>query len=218
MNAHNQRVVADHNRKVDAHNRKVVNDYNQRVRANNDRPRREIPRLNSTSRTRHVAYRTSVTTLRQSFSQLETAADSASWAGSDDLFELSESDAANSVAALNALLAEPATDPARNDEIAVLRLGLGYPVEYGGRDAPISHQIIFTHECALARVPYRVSIQGSEMLGHCIVASALKPRSTASCRPSCQVRHCGVRGSANPTPARTCPTSALAPNSTAMSG
>jgi len=48
-------------------------------------------------------------------------------------------------------------------------LGLGYPVAYGGRAAPISHQIIFTEECAKARTPYRASVQGSEMLGHCIV-------------------------------------------------
>ena len=121
VNAHNQRVVADHNRKVDAHNRKVVNDHNQRVRAHNDRLRREVARLNLSSGTRHVTYRTSVATLRQSFSQLETAADSPTWAGSNDLFDLSESETANSVAALNALQAEDRTDPAHDDEIAVLR-------------------------------------------------------------------------------------------------
>ena len=48
-------------------------------------------------------------------------------------------------------------------------LGLGYPRACGGREAPISHQIIFTEECAKARTPYRASVQGSEMLGHCIV-------------------------------------------------
>ena len=48
-------------------------------------------------------------------------------------------------------------------------LGLGYPCACGGREAPISHQIIFTEECAKARTPYRASVQGSEMLGHCIV-------------------------------------------------
>lgn len=121
VNAHNQRVVADHNRKVDAHNRKVVNKYNQRARAHNDRLRREVARLNSTSGTRHVAYRTSVTTLRQSFAQLETAAEADNWRGSEDLFDLSESETANSVAALNALLAESATDVAHDSEIAALR-------------------------------------------------------------------------------------------------
>ena len=36
--------------------------------------------------------------------------------------------------------------------------------------APISHQIIFTDEYAKARAPYRVSVQGSEMLGPCLIA------------------------------------------------
>ncbi|HUZ10924.1 MAG TPA: acyl-CoA dehydrogenase family protein [Acidimicrobiales bacterium] len=48
-------------------------------------------------------------------------------------------------------------------------LGLGYPVAYGGRGASVGQQIIFTHECAKARAPYRVSVQGSEMLGPCLV-------------------------------------------------
>lgn len=121
VNAHNQRIVADHNRKVDAHNRKVVNEYNQRARAHNDSLRREVARLNSTPGTRHVAYRTSVTTLRQSFAQLETAAEADGWRGSEDLFDLSESETANSVAALNALLAEPETDGTHHSEIPSLR-------------------------------------------------------------------------------------------------
>jgi Predicted pPIWI-associating nuclease len=121
VNAHNQRVVADHNRKVDAHIRRVGNDYNQRVRAHNDRLRREVARLNSSSGTRHLTYRASVTILRQSFSRLETAADSATWAGSDDLLELSESETANSVATLNALLADDRANPVQDDEIAALR-------------------------------------------------------------------------------------------------
>lgn len=121
VNAHNQRLVADHNRKVDAHNRRVVSDYNQRVRAHNDRLRREVARLNARSATTHLTYRTSVTTLRQKFDVLEKAADSADWTGSEDLFDLSESETANSVAALNALLADPATTPAEAEEIAILR-------------------------------------------------------------------------------------------------
>lgn len=121
INAHNQRVVADHNRKAKAHNRKVVSDYNQRARAHNARLQREVARLNAQSTTRHTTYRTSVTTLRRTFSELETAADSAGWSGSEDLFELSESETANSVAALNALLTDPAADSADADEIAALR-------------------------------------------------------------------------------------------------
>lgn len=121
VNAHNQRAAADYNRKVDAHNRKVVSDYNKRARAHNDRLRREVARLNSMTTTSHTTYRTSVATLRQSFSQLETAADSSGWRGAEDLFELSESETANSVAALNALLEEPTTTPAQDDEVARLR-------------------------------------------------------------------------------------------------
>ena len=48
-------------------------------------------------------------------------------------------------------------------------LGLGFPAEYGGRPATVNELIIFTHECALARTPYRASIQGTEMLGPLLV-------------------------------------------------
>ena len=121
VNAHNQRVVADYNRKADAHNRKVVSDYNRRARAHNARLQREVARLNALTTTTHTTYRTSVMTLRQRFSQLETAADSTMWSGSEDLFELSESETANSVAALNALLADPTTSLTDTDEVVRLR-------------------------------------------------------------------------------------------------
>jgi len=120
-NAHNQRVVADHNRKAAAHNNQAVADYNRRARAHNDRLRREVARLNATTSTRHTIYRRSVSTLRQSFSQLEVAADAASWKGAEDLLDLSESETANSVAALNALLAHSTTDPVVADHVAALR-------------------------------------------------------------------------------------------------
>ncbi|MGE0881339.1 MAG: acyl-CoA dehydrogenase family protein [Acidimicrobiia bacterium] len=48
-------------------------------------------------------------------------------------------------------------------------LGLGFPAEHGGRPATVNELIIFTHECALARTPYRASIQGTEMLGPLLV-------------------------------------------------
>ena len=121
VNAHNQRVVADHNRKVDAHNRRVVTDYNRRVRAHNDRLRREVARLNTQAATTHAVYRTSVTTLRQTFSELELAADAPGWTGSEDLFDLSESETANSVAALNALLDDPTGSLVEAEQIAALR-------------------------------------------------------------------------------------------------
>jgi alkylation response protein AidB-like acyl-CoA dehydrogenase len=49
-------------------------------------------------------------------------------------------------------------------------LGLGFPKEYGGRGAGITEQIVFAYECAQAKAPYRLSIQGTEMLGPTLVA------------------------------------------------
>lgn len=121
VNTHNQRVVADHNRKAAAHNNQVVAEYNRRARAHNDRLRREVARLNATTSSRHTTYRRSVSTLRQSFSQLEVAADAASWKGAEDLLDLSESETANSVAALNALLADSTADPVVANHVAALR-------------------------------------------------------------------------------------------------
>lgn len=95
-----KRAVDDYNREARAHN--------QRARANRQRLRAEIARLNSqSSGTRYVILRRSVQTVRQSFVGIETAAEAGTWRGGDDLFEMSEGEAANSVAVLNALLAEP---------------------------------------------------------------------------------------------------------------
>lgn len=120
VNMHNQRVVADHNRKVAANNKEVVADYNRRTRAHNDRLRREVARLNATTNARQTVYRRSVSTLRQSFSELEVAADAASWRGAEDLLDLSESETANSVAALNALLADPTKHPIEAEHLVAL--------------------------------------------------------------------------------------------------
>ncbi|MBW8826050.1 MAG: acyl-CoA dehydrogenase family protein [Acidobacteria bacterium] len=49
-------------------------------------------------------------------------------------------------------------------------LGLGFPTEYGGRGASITEQIVFAYEYAQAKAPYRLSIQGTEMIGPTIVA------------------------------------------------
>lgn len=49
-------------------------------------------------------------------------------------------------------------------------LGLGFPKRYGGREATVNEQIIFTAEYASAAAPYRVSIQGTEMIGPLLVA------------------------------------------------
>jgi alkylation response protein AidB-like acyl-CoA dehydrogenase len=49
-------------------------------------------------------------------------------------------------------------------------LGLGFPKEYGGRGADVGAQIVFAYECARAGAPYRLSIQGTEMIGPTLVA------------------------------------------------
>jgi alkylation response protein AidB-like acyl-CoA dehydrogenase len=50
-------------------------------------------------------------------------------------------------------------------------LGLAFPKRYGGREAGIGAQIVFAYECARARAPYRLSIQGTEMIGPTLVAT-----------------------------------------------
>ena len=49
-------------------------------------------------------------------------------------------------------------------------LGLSIPPEYGGRGLGITEQIIFTYEYARAGAPYRLSIQGTDMLGPTLIA------------------------------------------------
>jgi alkylation response protein AidB-like acyl-CoA dehydrogenase len=44
-------------------------------------------------------------------------------------------------------------------------LGLAFPKEYGGRGLGIGAQIVFAYECARMGAPYRLSIQGTEMIG-----------------------------------------------------
>ncbi len=94
-------AVADHNRRARTHN--------ARVRANRARLHRELQRLNrrpTTTTLRYSVYRRSVITLHQSFQQMEATAEAGTWTGDDALFEMSEGEAANSVAVLNALDAE----------------------------------------------------------------------------------------------------------------
>lgn len=108
-------------REVDRFNREV-RAYNARQRSNQARLQRELRRLNSTTTTsrttRVVTYRQSVATVQQSFARLESSPPA--WIDAE-LFDMSEGEAANSAAALNALLAEPEdTDPAA-EEIAQLQ-------------------------------------------------------------------------------------------------
>ena len=103
-----KRAVDDYNRKVRAHN--------TRVRGNRQRLQSEIARYNSSrNRTKYVVFSESVSSLRQSFSRIEMAADSGTWTGGDDLLDLTEGETANSVAVLNALLDESASAQAEDD-------------------------------------------------------------------------------------------------------
>lgn len=82
--------------------------HNAKVRANRQRLQRELARLNSrSSSTRYVTYTTSVQTLQRSFTRVESAAESGAWRDERNLLDLAEGEAANSVAALNSLLADP---------------------------------------------------------------------------------------------------------------
>ncbi len=49
-------------------------------------------------------------------------------------------------------------------------LGLSVPAQYGGRGMGLAEQIIFTYEYARAGAPYRLSIQGTDMLGPTLIA------------------------------------------------
>jgi alkylation response protein AidB-like acyl-CoA dehydrogenase len=58
-------------------------------------------------------------------------------------------------------------------------VGLGWPTEYGGREASLHEQVIFREEYAKARAPGRISHIGEELLGPTLIAfgsDALKRR------------------------------------------
>jgi predicted pPIWI-associating nuclease len=110
------------NNAVDNYNRKARS-HNAKVRANQQRLQREIRRLNSAAPARHVAYRRSVVTLTESFSRIEATVDAGTWAGGDEILDMAEGEAANSVAVFNALQHEAESDPeADNDSLRVTSL------------------------------------------------------------------------------------------------
>jgi hypothetical protein len=112
--------IQAYNRKVAKYNReakRAVNDYNREVRAYNAQVRRNGQRLKSeldklatqpafSART-HVTYRMSVETLQTSFGRLEAASRNDWGPVGDELFDLAEGEAANSVQSLNVLLDPP---------------------------------------------------------------------------------------------------------------
>ncbi len=48
-------------------------------------------------------------------------------------------------------------------------IGIGWPIEHGGRGASIAHQVIFNEEYVRARAPGRVSILGEGLIGPTII-------------------------------------------------
>ncbi len=117
INRHNA-AVRKANRAINRYNQEV-RAHNARVRSNQARLRRELQRLNNRPRStttsrRHVVVRTSVQTVQRSFVRLESAANSPTWQGDDELFDLSEGEAANSAAVLNALFG-PTGDQGNDD-------------------------------------------------------------------------------------------------------
>lgn len=126
-----RKAVNDHNAGVRKVNREIdrynaaVRTHNNKVRTNRQRLQREIDRLNRTPQrtTVRVQYRTSVQQFTTSFDTLERRAQEAGWAESD-VFAWSSAEAANSVAALNALLEEDGEDTDGDaDGLRVSRLG-----------------------------------------------------------------------------------------------
>lgn len=106
----------DVKRSVDNYNREV-RAHNSRVRANRRRLQSELNKLahqpGSTSRVQ-VTYRRSVRTLHESFVRLESSPSRSHWGpDGEELFDLAEGEAANSVSSLNALLggAEKTEEP-----------------------------------------------------------------------------------------------------------
>ena len=111
-----QQAIRKVNSAIDQYNRDVkrlVNDYNRDVRAHNSRVRAnrarlqsELRRLNS-SPTVTVRYTTSTRvarTVEQRFTGIESAVENGRWADPDNLLDLAEAEAADSVASLNRLL------------------------------------------------------------------------------------------------------------------
>lgn len=122
-----QQAIRKVNRAIDQYNRdvkKAVSDYNRDVRAHNTRVRAnrarlqsELRRLNSRS-TVTVRYNTSTTAVRtveQRFIGVESAVESGRWDDPDNLLDLAEAEAADSVASLNRLIS------AADDETAELQ-------------------------------------------------------------------------------------------------
>lgn len=112
-----RKAVNDYNNAVRKYNReakKFVNDYNAavrshnaRVNANRRRLKSELAKLSTQSTTTHTTvYRTSVRTVSDSYARLEARADAGLGPEYNRVLDLSEREAANSVAVANRLFGE----------------------------------------------------------------------------------------------------------------
>jgi hypothetical protein len=120
--AKQKRAIDNHNRKVREHNRKVkravddynraVRSYNAQVRANRQRLKSELTRLQTRSTpTRLSSFRSSSQVLYRSFTRVETRIEAAGpdvW--QERFLDLSEREAANSIAVVNALEGDLGSD------------------------------------------------------------------------------------------------------------
>ncbi|MDN5725253.1 MAG: hypothetical protein L0G99_04875 [Propionibacteriales bacterium] len=100
-----QQAIRKVNSAIDQYNRDV-RAHNSRVRANRARLQSELRRLNS-SPTVTVRYTTSTSVARtvgRRFTGIESAVENGRWADPDNLLDLAEAEAADSVASLNRLL------------------------------------------------------------------------------------------------------------------
>jgi hypothetical protein len=128
-----RQAINKYNADARAHNRKVqqavsnyntaVRRHNAAVRSNRVRLQRELTALQSHPRSPRTTavYGPSVVALVESFTRLESAETHGGIAVAGDLFDLSENEAANSVAVLNALLADPPTSVPTDEVIGELR-------------------------------------------------------------------------------------------------
>ncbi len=110
-----QQAIDKYNREVRNHNQKVkqsiekynreVRAYNARVRADRQRLKNEISRLNRhVSSSKYITFRASVNTVQQAYVRLENAASSGRYDDRyNEVLDLSEREAANNAALLNAL-------------------------------------------------------------------------------------------------------------------
>lgn len=118
--------VREVNRSIDRYNREA-RAHNSRVRANRARLQQDIRRLQSSQQSSiaRMRYRTSVTAFTETFTRLEQRSSGASWAGTD-LLEFSETETANSIAALNALLEESSAIASDADVEELQTTGIGH--------------------------------------------------------------------------------------------